>query len=221
MPPRSRLKKLLSSIREKKGTSNVIDDGATTSQAADEHPLVPVVHDAQQTGSIPPEVDDRQPNLTDIRADVKNLRDEDPLKGLMMVDAAIEIVAIIKEASEASSVLGPLKSVCGVILRVLETARVSYELRSWVHAESSFGSQPKIVNAYISKELVEKLESHSTLFETEAAELEGREVNGGRRSLSPELLAALRAYLQYVEVRNYLVTPKLKTRFTERWKKSD
>ena len=46
---------------------------------------------------------------------------------------------------------------------------------------------------------MEKLESHSTLFETEAADLESREREDGRRGLSSELLAALRAYLQYVE----------------------
>jgi hypothetical protein len=125
MPPRSRLKKLLSSIREKK-SSNVIEDGAPTSHTTDEHPLVPVVPDALQTGSSPPEVNDRQPKETETQVEEKNLGYEDPLKRLMMVDAAIEIVAIMKEASEASSVLNPLKLVCGIIIRVLETARVSY-----------------------------------------------------------------------------------------------
>lgn len=127
MPPRSRLKKLLSSIRDKK-SSNAIDNGAPTSNAAEEHPLVPVVHDTLQTGPSPLEVDDRQSNETEIHADRKNLGSEDPFTRLMVVDAAIEIVAIMKEASEASSVLTPLKSVCGIIIRVLEIARVSYEL---------------------------------------------------------------------------------------------
>lgn len=129
MPPRSRFKNLLSSIREKKKSSSVIDDGATTSHATDEHPLVSVAPDAPQTGSSPPEVDDKQPKETEMQGNVKNLGYEDTLKRLMLVDAAIEIVAIMKEASEASSVLNPLKSVCGSIIRVLELARVSYELR--------------------------------------------------------------------------------------------
>jgi hypothetical protein len=68
---------------------------------------------------------------------------------------------------------------------------------------------------------MEKLESHSTLFETEAVNLESREPKGGQRSLTSELLAALRAYLQYVGVRNFLVALNLNDGFTERWKKSD
>lgn len=60
---------------------------------------------------------------------------------------------------------------------------------------------------------MEKLESHSTLFETEAADLESRERKGGQRSPSSELLAALRAYLLYVGVLNCLVAPNLKCRF--------
>jgi hypothetical protein len=45
-------------------------------------------------------------------------------KTLMAIDAAIEVASILKEASEASSILIPLKVASTAILKILETARV-------------------------------------------------------------------------------------------------
>jgi hypothetical protein len=119
------LKEFFSSIRKNNGGPNVVEDREMPSHTMEGHP--PVEHDAQQFGSASRQIDEVQSKQSNSRDDAKNLGEEDPRRRLMMVDAAIEIMAIMKEASDVSSVLNPLKVACGVTIRVLEVARVSYE----------------------------------------------------------------------------------------------
>jgi len=50
--------------------------------------------------------------------------DRAPESALMVLDVATDIVSILREAAESSSVLTPLKACCSVIEKVLEAVRV-------------------------------------------------------------------------------------------------
>jgi len=141
MPLRARIKEFLTSknrrrrtsretSRSKSGTASprAIDDGATLA-----HPEEVV--ESQPADSIavekPVVEDEMVDNPGGSQKDAPPLQDKhdggdrEDSKTLMVIDAAMEIALILREASDASSVLIPLKASSGVILRILQVVRVS------------------------------------------------------------------------------------------------
>jgi len=128
MPPRSRLIKFISGIKKGRNDSRPTDFAVVGSHGADDLPLVPINSEQQQGNSPLPVKHVEEGNHSESRAISVDPRAEgESSKKLMAIDAAIEILSIMKEASEASSVLKPLKTTCSVTLKLLEAARVSSE----------------------------------------------------------------------------------------------
>lgn len=117
MPPSSKLKKLFSIGKNKKVQSSSSHSGVATPDSQDVDQSAAETY-IQPSGSNP---QDRENAAIRQGSEF----DENPIKGLMVVDVAIDILSILKEASEASSVLNTLKAVCGVSIKLLELARVS------------------------------------------------------------------------------------------------
>lgn len=141
MPLRARIKDLLSVKKNKRKASResgTSKSGTATPHTPDEN-ATPVhaeeTAETQLADSIPvdqpvvkePTVvkpDNVQPKALSLQ-DTHDAADGGTSKTLMAIDAAIEVTLIVKEASEASSVLIPLKVSSAVILKILEAARVS------------------------------------------------------------------------------------------------
>jgi len=145
MPLREQIREFISAkkVRRKKsprgaGSSNsgtatphTIDNSYTTTNAVlSENPL-PEIFPVGKPSEVPKESGSAQ-NTQDSRdtntlpsGDARNLGDGSVIKTLMAIDMVIEVVSIVKEASEASSILTSLNLSSSAILKLLQAARVS------------------------------------------------------------------------------------------------
>ena len=182
MPPRSKLKAIFSLRKQKRSDSDSPHSGTVTPVVVDEN-IQPSVSNVKQ---------DEETSLQPTRSQT-SYHQEPSTKRLIVVDTAIDIMSILKEASEASEVLTPLKAVCGISIKLLEIARVSRNYLMRIVIEL-LESQTNIGNVSFLQALVDKVEKHYLLFAEEARRVE--EYKGGIQNPTEELIDSLREYLQ-------------------------
>jgi hypothetical protein len=101
----------------------------------------------------------------------------------------MEIAGIVKDISEGSALLAPVKATCALIIRALELSRVSVKTSS-VTVPSNTTTQGMHQNQLDLEEVTELIKKQKTQMETLAARLEGS--NGtGSSTIQPKLEAYL------------------------------
>jgi len=140
MPLREQIRELLSVKKRKRRTSSrgtggsksgtatphITDNSYTTAGAVPmENPPHEIAPDGapKEFGSAHNTQELRDTNTLPT-GNATNLGDGGVIKTLMAIDTVIEVVSIVKEASEASSILTPLKLSSSAILKLLQAARV-------------------------------------------------------------------------------------------------
>jgi hypothetical protein len=120
----------------------------------------------------------------------------DAEKAMGVVDVAIDIALILREASEASSVLIPLKVVCTVVAKVLQDTRVSM-ISSYDASGAEIRNIQERLTAEVNlKSLAGQLEAHYKFIEQE---IRGMEIQDRRESQSfpqEQFIGALQTYLK-------------------------
>ena len=192
MPLGLRVKKLFSTKKkgERSRESSASISGTTTPLATDATSSFKV-----EEGSSTPiqrlihreEVKDDDKQASSSKATAGDHR-----QALIAIDIAIDIVAVLKEASEASEVLVPLKTASGILLQLLESARVSIRTYHPRHC-SSVAHQEFITENAQANALASILQEHHRFLERETHELEGF---SSQVSLEVDFMDALDTYLR-------------------------
>lgn len=171
---------------------------AEMQQRKDDPDAMAEIYKCREQQSIKSVVQDQAipPEQNSIPLNVKN----DPLdinsaKVIAAIDVAIDIALVLREASEASSVLTPLKVVCTVTAKVLQDTRVSGVSTHDALSTDSYDIQERLFANVSLSSLADHLEVHHKFIHQEAQEIETRGSKDAVFSPQEGFLTALNAYL--------------------------